>query len=292
MSKKIVILLLVIFIGSLFFPVLALAGNYKYGNDMVHYEGLVPCGKATSSLARIYDKEGNIIKEEESPEIAKPCEFCHLFVMLDGIIDFFMIQILPPVVVLMMVIAGIMFFFAGGNPALMLQAKKLITSVVIGVVIIFSAYLIVGTVLTVAGVQSWTTLDKWLDDGVFIVDCPIGGGAPTTPIPPTVPASDYTTEDECVEADYYWYDGECHEEEKEGEWISANTDIGPDNVKVLTLSCPGETKLEEGKCEPDGNTHVNPGDSKPYGDNGWYCEFTGDRGGRAMGEIFIYCVPE
>ncbi len=299
MSKKIVILLLIIFIGSLSFPFLTLAGEYQGYGGTVHYEGLVPCGKSEKGPG-------------ESDEVTNPCEFCHLFVMLDGIIDFVLFNILPPVVVLMMVIAGIMFFFAGGNPTLLLQAKKLITSVVIGVVIIFSAYLIIGTVLTVVGVQSWTTLDTWLDDGVFIIDCPIGGGGSggnggngnggnenggnenggnENGGGGEAPASDYTTKDECIEAGYYWYDEECHEEEEKGEWVSVSTDSSADNIKELTLGCPEGTKLDgEGQCNP--GTWTNVSKTEPYGDNGWYCKFKGERGGPAEGELSIYCIPE
>jgi len=163
MKKEIVILLLIIFIGGLLFPFLTLAGDYQVDGGTVHYEGLVPCGKAKVSSG-------------ESDEVTGRCQFCHLFVMLDGIITFVLFDILPPVAVLMMVIAGVMFFFGGGNPSLLLQAKKLITSIVIGLVIIFSAYLIVGAVLSTTGVLGWTTLDKWLDNGTFTVNCPIGEG--------------------------------------------------------------------------------------------------------------------
>ena len=168
MKKTIVFLLLVIFIGNFLFPFLASAGEYQTSEGSVHYEGLVPCGKSTLAT----DKDGNVIEDEG---VKNPCELCHLFVMLDGIIDFVLLDILPWIVILMILIAGIMFYFAGGNPNLLLQAKKLIWSVVIGLTIILCAYLIVGTILTVLGVQSWTTLDKWAGEGSFQVICPIGG---------------------------------------------------------------------------------------------------------------------
>ena len=280
MSKKIVILLLVIFIGSLSFPFLTLAGDYLYGNDMVHYEGLVPCGKDISSLPEIRDEDNNIIKEEESLQISYPCEFCHLFVMLDGIIDFVLIQILPPVVVLMMVIAGIMFFFAGGNPALMLQAKKLITSVVIGVIIIFSAYLIVGTVLTVAGVQSWTTLDTWLDKGFFIVDCPIGEGG-----------AGNGNGNGNGEAEGEWFPCDPDNEDCEGHRITAS----PVAIGISgTLECSEGYIIKSGLCRPgkreDGSEYT-VGSSGIDG-NGWACWFYDPNNivGVANGEIFSLCT--
>jgi len=160
MKKTIVFLLLVIFIGNLLFSFSVLAGEYEGYGGTVKYEGLVPCGKSS-------------VGPNEDEEVKNPCQLCHLFVMLDGIIDFVLLDILPWIIILMILIAGIMFYFAGGNPSLLLQAKKLITSVVIGVTIILCAYLIIGTVLTVLGVQSWTTLDQWAGNGVFNIICPI-----------------------------------------------------------------------------------------------------------------------
>jgi len=163
MKKTIVFLLLVIFIGNFLFSFSVLAGTYEGYGGTVKYEGLVPCGKSS-------------VGPDETEGVRKPCQLCHLFVMLDGIIDFVLLDILPWIVILMILIAGIMFYFAGGNPSLLLQAKKLITSVVIGLVIILCSYLIIGTILTVLEVQSWTTLDEWAGSGVFMINCPIEEG--------------------------------------------------------------------------------------------------------------------
>jgi len=267
MKRKIVILLLIIFIGGLLFPFLTLAGDYEVDGKNVHYEGLVPCGKAKVSSG-------------ESDEVTQRCQFCHLFVMLDGIITFVLFDILPPVAVLMMVIAGVMFFFGGGNPSLLLQAKKLITSIVIGLVIIFSAYLIVGAVLSATGVLGWTTLDKWLDNGTFTVNCPIAGVVtPGEEEEEEKEASDYTTKDECIDAGYYWYDGACHEEPKEST-ISTN----PDDLyqQTVTSTCEaGQTLVGDGICTTASITTVVT-KSESFGVNGWLCEFT-DAG--------VYTVP-
>jgi type IV secretory pathway VirB2 component (pilin) len=160
MKKEIVVLLLIVSIGSLLFPFLTLAGDYEGYGGTVHYEGLVPCGKSEKSPG-------------ESDGVTKSCQFCHLFVMLDGIIDFVTQKIVPPIVVLMIIIAGIMFFFGGGNPSLLLQAKKLITSVVMGLVIMFSAFLIIQTILNVMGVADTNPLHSWLTGNAFTIECPI-----------------------------------------------------------------------------------------------------------------------
>lgn len=281
MEKKIAILLLVVFIGGLLFPFLALAGDYQGYGKTIHYEGLVPCGKSEAG-------------PDEDPEVTKPCEFCHLFVMLDGIIDFVLIDILPPVVVLMMVIAGIMFFFAGGNPALLLQAKKLITSVVIGVVIIFSAYLIIGTVLTVAGVQSWATLDTWLSQGTFIVNCPIGEDGDDVVSGEEEEGDEETpgiTEEEIEEM-------KKEIEEKypdlEGEWVEIPI-ICPDweeecDEAYGAAECKGGENVMDGLCIPTWPAEVLNPPGEIMG-KGWHCVF-GSEEVRPAGTAHAYCVPE
>jgi len=171
MKRTIVFLLLVIFIGNLLFSFSVSAGEYQGYGGTVKYEGLVPCGKS--------EKGPN-----ETEGVTKACQLCHLFVMLDGIIDFVLLDILPWIVILMILIAGIMFYFAGGNPSLLLQAKKLITSVVIGVTIILCSYLIVGTILNVMGVVDTNPLSDWAKGGSFIMNCPIeDSGTGVTPTP-------------------------------------------------------------------------------------------------------------
>jgi hypothetical protein len=93
-----------------------------------------------------------------------PCTLCHLFVLAKRIIDFLTLNILFPLAVLMIVIGGVMFLTAAGDPGRIGTAKKILTSVVIGLVIIFLAWLIVDTIImfiTKSGspFQNWTTID-------------------------------------------------------------------------------------------------------------------------------------
>jgi type IV secretory pathway VirB2 component (pilin) len=105
---------------------------------------LVPCGQ-----------EGN------------PCQFCHLFVLFDNIIKFVLTCFAPIVAVLMIVIAGLLFIFSSGRPEIFAQAKSIITAVVIGLVIIFIAWLLVNLFFSVIGVESWTGLQS----GWFKINC-------------------------------------------------------------------------------------------------------------------------
>lgn len=180
--QKIKFLCLIIFLGILFFPLVSLAGEYTGYYDLnnngkedegeptgtIYYEGLVPCGKEVDINGTPTDM---------------PCQFCHVFVMIDGILDFIITTIVPIIAVLMILIAGIMFIFAylggieilpgggTGGPKLLSQAKKTLNSAVIGLIIIFAAWIIVNTFFLVIGVaetEFGTGIKNW-----FQINCPI-----------------------------------------------------------------------------------------------------------------------
>lgn len=100
-------------------------------------EGLVPCGT-----------EGC------------PCELCDFFVMFERIVNFILFEIVPVLAVLMIAIGGFMLLFAhsGGGSEMVSRAKKLFTSVAIGLLLIYGAWVIVNTFFGIIGVASWTGL--------------------------------------------------------------------------------------------------------------------------------------
>jgi hypothetical protein len=113
--------------------------------------GLVPCGRSCDDPCTAECE-------------CAPCTLCHLFVLAKRVIDFLTLNILFPLAVLMIVIGGVMFLTAAGDPGRIGTAKKILTSVVIGLVIIFLAWLIVDTIImfiTKSGspFQNWTTID-------------------------------------------------------------------------------------------------------------------------------------
>ena len=153
------VLFSILFLGVLLFPLVAFAGEYEADGQTIHFEGFVPCGKSEPAPG-------------EDPEVTMPCQFCHFFVMAKAVLDF-IVEIVLVVGVLMLVIGGGMFIFgpliAPGNPKLVSQAQKLMTSVVIGLIIIFGAWIFVNTFFLLIGVADWTGLRE----GWFIIDCPI-----------------------------------------------------------------------------------------------------------------------
>jgi hypothetical protein len=105
-----------------------------------------------------------------------PCQFCHLFVLFQNIVNFFLYDIVPPLAVLMIAIGGFMYMFAyfspgqalpgggKGGPALLSQAKKIITATIIGLLIIYGAWLVVNFFFQFIGVstwQGWSLKESW-----------------------------------------------------------------------------------------------------------------------------------
>lgn len=171
MLKSLKLLFLIIFLGIILFPSLSLAYTVYQteGGVNVIYKGLVPCGKPVNLGGEL---SGESLVGGTCCEM--PCTLCHLFVMLNGAINFILFKIVPPLAILMLVIGGAMFifgYFAGGgeeSPKLFSQGKKLITSVFIGLIIIFAAWLIVNFFFRFIGVANWTGLRE----GWFQISCP------------------------------------------------------------------------------------------------------------------------
>jgi len=133
------ILLLTVLFGSLFFPLISFA-----------QQGIVPCGGTAQ------------------PE----CEFCHLFVLIQNIINFVLFYLVLPIATLLLVIGGLMFLLYGENPQQAEQAKSLLTAVIIGLVLIFSAWLVVGLFFTAIGLSDFAITGIGLNEW-FTIDCPI-----------------------------------------------------------------------------------------------------------------------
>lgn len=124
--------------------------------------GVIPCGLSQDDP----DQPGDQTVQ---------CQLCHLFVLLDNIVDFVLFKIVLPVATLLLVIGGILFIFNAENPENVTKGKAILTSVLIGLVIIFAAYLIIGTFLNFIGLSGWTAdvYKDWLSKGFFEIDCPL-----------------------------------------------------------------------------------------------------------------------
>ena len=74
-------------------------------------------------------------------------------------------------------LGGFMFYFSGQNPQKAGLGKKILTSALIGFVIIYGSWMIINTVLTAVGVSEWTgLLDNPAtpeEEGWFRIKCDI-----------------------------------------------------------------------------------------------------------------------
>jgi len=107
---------------------------------------------------------------------APTCQFCDIFKLLNNIMNYIIKCIAPIVAGLMLVIGGFYLLIAGTSPQLVSKAKSIITAAVIGLVIIFVAWIFLNTFLEKIGVATWTGL--WDDpataeeEGWWKINCP------------------------------------------------------------------------------------------------------------------------
>ncbi|MEK7172872.1 MAG: hypothetical protein AAB740_02755 [Patescibacteria group bacterium] len=148
----------------------------------VCYEGMVPCGKNVT-VSKSADSAGNDAvkwnKDNKACEGGRPaivnCQLCHFFVMIDGLMDFLLVDIVPYITIAMLVIGGVMFYFRGFKQGLQKSAIDLFKSVVIGLFLIYGAYMLVGIFLMVIGSATINPIKDVFDssNGVFSILCPV-----------------------------------------------------------------------------------------------------------------------
>jgi len=99
-----------------------------------------------------------------TPPCAPNCGFCDLFDLVENVLAFVLTCLVPIVGAIMLVWGGFTLLSAGTSPAKVEQAKGIISAVVIGIVIIFVAWVFLNTFLTSIGVAEWTGLESgWWD---------------------------------------------------------------------------------------------------------------------------------
>ncbi len=105
------------------------------------------------------------------------CSLCDVPELILNIIQFLFVCVIPPLALIAIIGAGIIIMVSGDNPALQSRARSIIKNTIIGLVIAYGAWILVGTFLTLIGVADWTGLSSWWQ---LNIQC--DGGAP----PPTV----------------------------------------------------------------------------------------------------------
>lgn len=161
------------------FPTFALAQS-------TGFEGSPEIGVGTyqsDGYTRVQTYDGSGLVTCEGPD----CNWCSVVSMVNRIITW-LIAFLSVVAVGVMVIAGFRMVTSGGDKAAWQSGKSMFTNVVIGIIIVLSAWLIVDTTLSVLTGKG---INEWLPD-----DC---GGAFTSTSGPTTSVTTTTgTGDEAV----------------------------------------------------------------------------------------------
>src|SRR3972149_7230637 len=89
-------------------------------------KGLVPCGTSMNK---------------------EPCSLCHLYVLVQNVLDFMMWTIAPIVAVLAVGIAGFKIMISGEKPGLRADGFKIIQTTVIGLAIMFAGWVLINEAL-------------------------------------------------------------------------------------------------------------------------------------------------
>lgn len=89
------------------------------------------------------------------------CQLCHLFTLINNIIQWVLTIFVPVVAPIFFVIGGLYLLVARGNPETYGKGKTVLTATVIGLIITYAAWVLLNTVLTSLGVAQWTGLGTW-----------------------------------------------------------------------------------------------------------------------------------
>lgn len=177
MKKIFIISFLILFLA----PVMVSAVDNPYCAQIPDKDktgGIVPCGRDCNDPSTAADETVS-------------CGLCHLFVMTNNIIQKIFKWVAPTIAVLMLIIGGALFLFGGAKPDTITRAKGIITSVVIGLLIIFSAWVIVNTVFEKLKIVNMPSGWKWWEikcsaENTTMAQMPEQAAPPTPPMPPVL----------------------------------------------------------------------------------------------------------
>ena len=134
----------------------------------------------------------------ESEKWSGACTFCEIFHLINRVIKLIIYYIIPPLAVVAFIYAGILLLFGGAAPKNIETGKKIFQVTIIGILIAFSGWLIVNTILQqLVNPEAkliwwpWNKIPECAEEGTPIVSpaspTPIGPPSPFEPpvSPPT-----------------------------------------------------------------------------------------------------------
>ncbi len=90
------------------------------------------------------------------------CRLCDIFTLISNVTGFILGTVVPLIATFTFVIGGIKFYTAMGDPGKIADARKMLINVLIGLVIVYTAHLLITTILCTLGYadcQSWNRMD-------------------------------------------------------------------------------------------------------------------------------------
>jgi hypothetical protein len=109
--------------------------------------GLVPCGRLADDTATTEINE------------SKPCDLCAAMYMLKRMLNFIM-ELATGIAIFIIVLGGLLYAFSAGNPGKIEKAKSTVTGAIIGLAIMFAAWLIVAIILNAMGYADITNWNQ------------------------------------------------------------------------------------------------------------------------------------
>lgn len=104
-------------------------------------------------------------------KIAQPsCQLCDIFKLGNNIFTFFLfpasdinngIPVVPLLAGFFVLLGGFYILMGGANPALQSKGRSILLAVVIGLVIVYTSWIIIQSILTFMGVAEWAGAQNW-----------------------------------------------------------------------------------------------------------------------------------
>ena len=100
-----------------------------------------------------------------------PCTFCHFFELFNNILELILTCLVPIVAGLMFVLGGLYILVSGVSPETFAKGKTIVTAAVIGLVIIFTSYVVLNSFLEKLEMAEWTGLEDWWEIKCEVAYC-------------------------------------------------------------------------------------------------------------------------
>ncbi len=113
------------------------------------------------------EETGGICSGPIVPDCAMgACTLCHLFELLVNAMNFLLICIVPFIATFLFLYGGIVFYTSGGVPEKVQKGKDIIIHTIIGIIIVYGAWVFVNSFLTIFGMQDeWAQIECEVEEG-------------------------------------------------------------------------------------------------------------------------------